>query len=153
MTLNQLIKVFNDIADRHYQINDFSDDQDFNIDADNAPDYPILVARGTNPSLLSSDNGYKTKSITFDVQVVDLVNKDMNSENDVMSDTLQILTDVVTELSNHPDYIEDELNIIGDIDFNPLWGVYDSDVTGWKIEIDIQQPNKSSYCTNPIQAK
>jgi len=153
MTLNQLIKVFADISDRHYQINDFSDEQDFNIDADNAPDYPILVARGRTPKLLSSDNGYKTKSIVFDVQVIDLVNKDMNNENDVMSDTLQILTDVVTELSNHPDYINDSLNIISDINFNPLWGVYDSDVTGWKIEIEIQQPNKVSYCTNPIAAK
>ena len=88
ITLNNVLNLFKDIADRHRQINDYEVSQDFNIDADDAPIYPILV---------------------------------VNS-----------------------------IDVINDISFDTLRGVYDSDVTGWKCTLEIETPNNRSYCSAPI---
>jgi hypothetical protein len=153
MTLNQLIILFKDIATRHEQVNDFAAVQDFNIDSDSSNEYPILVVNPTGVNLPKTENGYTSLLTTFDLQVIDLVNKNNNNEYEVLSDTQQILNDVVNELNTHPDYIDESIDIINDVTFEPLRGVYTSDVDGWKVSIEFEQPNKTSYCTNPIQAK
>ena len=153
MTLNQIIVLFKDIADRHEQVKDFAAKQDFNIDADNAPKYPILVINPTPAILPKTDNGFTSLTMAFDLQVIDLVNKDNNNELEVLSDTMQIINDIINELSTHPDYIEDGLEIVSDVTLEPLRGAYDSDVDGWKTSIEIMQPNKRSYCSAPITNK
>lgn len=150
MTLNQLIILFKDIAARHEQVNDFAAVQDFNIGADNAPDFPILVVNPTGANLPRTDNGYSSFITTFDLQVIDLVNKDNNNELEVLSDAQQILNDIVNEFNTHPYYIDSGIDTIGNIDFEPLRGVYTSDVDGWKISIELESPNKISFCSNPI---
>ena len=153
MTLNQLIILFKDIAARHEQVNDFAAVQDFDINNDSTNKYPILVVNPTDVNLPRTENGYTSLLSTFDLQVIDLVNKDNTNEIEVISDTQQILNDIVNEISTHPDYINDEIDIINDVSFEPLRGVYTSDVDGWKVSIEFEQPNKTSYCTNPIKAK
>jgi hypothetical protein len=153
MTLNQFILIYKDIAERHEQVNDFLAVQDFDITNDSTHSYPLLVVNPISSNLPRTENGYTSLNTTFDLQVIDLVNKNNNNDLEVLSDTQQILNDVVNELSTHPDYINDSIDIVGDVGFEPLRGVYTNDVDGWKVTIEFQQPNKISYCTNPIEAK
>ena len=153
MTINKIVELFRDLANRHEQIHDFAAVQDFNIDADDAPIFPILVVNPVSATLPKGENGYTSHSIVFDLQVIDLTNKDNNNELDVLSDTMQILTDVVIEFSTHPDYINDSLDLVSDISFDSLRGVYDSDVDGWKVQLEFEQPSKDSYCNIPINSK
>lgn len=151
MTLNQFIILFKDIAARHEQVNDFAAVQDFNIDADNAPKYPILVVNPVSANLPRTEGGYTSFVTTFDLQVIDLVNKNNNNDIDVLSDTMQILNDVVNEFNTHPYYLDAGIDTIGDISFDPLRGVYDSDVDGWRVSMELETPNKLSFCGNPIE--
>ena len=125
MTLNQLIILFKDIAARHEQVNDFAAVQDFNIDADSNNEYPILVVNPTGANLPRTENGYTSFVTEFDLQVIDLVNKSDNNTFDVMSDTQQILNDVVNEFNTHPYYLDSGIDTINDVTFDPLRGVYD----------------------------
>lgn len=150
ITLNQLITLYQDIATRHKQVNDFLAVQDFNIEMDNAPVYPLLVVNPVSANLPRTDNGYTSFNTTFELQVLDLVNKDNNNRMDVMSDTQQIITDVVNEFNTHPYYIDNSIDTISDISFDPIRGAYGGDVDGWKISITLQHPVQLSYCSAPV---
>ena len=151
MTLNQLIILYKDIATRHEMVNDFAAVQDFNIGADDAPTYPILVVNPTSANLPRTENGYTSFTTTFDLQIIDLVNKDNDNRMDVLSDTMQTINDVVNEFNTHPYYIDSGLDTIGDVSFAPLRGVYADDVDGWKVSMQLEHPNKLSFCGNPIE--
>ena len=150
-TLNNLILIFQDIAKRHNQVNDFECSQDFNIAADDAPTYPIIVVNPTGANLPKTDAGYTSFSTTFDFQCIDLVSKDNSNRNDVLSDTMQIINDCVSELSQHPYYNENSIDLINNVSFEPLRGKYDEDVDGWKISLELQTPNKVSWCGAPME--
>ena len=150
ITLNQLITLYQDIATRHKQVNDFLAVQDFNIEMDKAPVYPLLVVNPVSANLPRTDNGYTSFNTTFELQVLDLVNKDNNNRMDVMSDTQQIITDVVNEFNTHPYYIDNAIDTISDISFDPIRGAYGGDVDGWKISITLEHPVQLSYCSAPV---
>lgn len=150
ITLNQLITLYRDIATRHKQVNDFLVVQDFNIEMDKAPVYPLLVVNPVSANLPRTENGYTSFNTTFELQVLDLVNKDNDNRTDVMSDTQQIITDVVNEFNTHPYYIDNSIDTIGDINYEPIRGAYGGDVDGWKISITMEHPVQLSYCSAPI---
>ena len=151
MTLNNLILIFQDIAKRHKQVNDFACSQDFNIATEEAPNYPIFVVNPTGANLPKTDNGYSSFVTTFDFQCIDLVCKDNSNRREVLSDTMQIINDCIAQLNSHPYYIENSIGIINNISFDPLRGKYDEDVDGWKISIELEHPNKVSWCGSPMK--
>jgi len=151
MTVNQLIVIFRDIATRHKQVNSFKVSQDFNIDAEEQIHFPILVVNPTASELPKTENGYTSYSVSFDVQLIDLMNKDRDNEDDVISDTLTILKEIVNEFNTHPFYIDYSIDLVGNISFSPLRGVYDSDATGWRCTMELESPNKLSFCGSPIE--
>lgn len=153
ITLNNVLGLFENIAERHQQIFYYAEEQDFNIGTEEASNYPKLVVNPSTPVLPKGENGYSMLRFSIDLQVIDLLDKDMSNEKDVMSDTMQIITDIVTEFSSHPDYFEQGIDITNDITLESLRGVYDSDATGYKCTLEIEIPLKSSYCTNPVNAK
>lgn len=151
MTLNQLIVIFRDIATRHKQVHSFKMAQDFNIDAEEALRFPCLVINPTASQLPKTDNGYSMYSVTFDVQLLDLMNKDRDNEDDVMSDNLTILREIVNEFNTHPYYMDSGIDLVGNISFSTIRGAYDSDVTGWRCTMEMQSPNRLSFCGSPIE--
>jgi len=150
MTLNQLLVVFRDIATRHKQVHSFKIAQDFNIDAEEALTFPCLVVNPITSELPKTENGYTMYSIKFDVQLLDLMNKDRDNEDDVISDNLTILREIVNEFNTHPYYMDSGIDLIGTISFRTIRGAYDSDVTGWRCEMEMQSPNRLSFCGSPI---
>ena len=150
ITLNNLINLYKDIANRHEQINGFMAVQDFDIDTV-SQHYPILVVSPTSANLPRTDGGYTSFTTTFDLQVIDLVEKDESNRNEVLSDTQQILNEVINEFNTHPYYMDQGIDTISDINFEPLRGVYNTQSDGWKISITLELPNKISFCGTPIE--
>ena len=148
-TINQLISVFKDIATRHYQINGFGIGDSWEIGADKAYMHPVLWINPTTANMPSTDTGYKTFEIDFDVRVFDLVHKDESNENEVLSDTIDILKDIITEFKGHPYYVNSQLNIIGDISFEAFTEEFDEEVSGWLCEISLMTPILTSFCGIP----
>jgi len=148
-TVNQLISVFKDISTRHYQINGFGIGDNWENGASEAKMHPVLWINPTTASMPSSDNGYKTFEIDFEVRVFDLVNKDESNENEVLSDCIDILKDIITEFKGHPYYVNSQLNIIDDINFEAFTEEFDEEVSGWVCEISLMTPVLTSFCGIP----
>ena len=148
-TINQLISVFKDIATRHYQINGFGIGDSWEIGADKAYMHPVLWINPTTANMPSTDTGYKTFEIDFDVRGFDLVHKDESNENEVLSDTIDILKDIITEFKSHPYYVNSQLNITGDISFEAFTEEFDEEVSGWLCEISLMTPILTSFCGIP----
>ena len=150
-TLNDIIRAFQDIGERHLQIKTFFVGQDFDLGNDTARN-SILAVNPISAVLPKTDGGYTSYAVDFTVKVLDLVNKDMSNELEVMSDGLEILKDIVSELNTHPYYIESSFDIIGDVSFEPARGVFDSDLTGWECTFTLEAPNYRYFCGLPMDA-
>ena len=150
-TLNNVLNLFKDIADRHKQINGYKSVQNFDIDTSEGGKLPLLAVNPVGLLLPRGENGYKMLAFSIDMQVIDLLNKDLSNENDVLSDTAQIITDIITEFSSHPTYFNLGIDITNDISLDPLRGVYDTDLTGYKCTMDLEVPVNTSYCSNPVE--
>tara|TARA_R110002167_G_scaffold331344_2_gene538049 strand:+ start:664 stop:1143 length:480 start_codon:yes stop_codon:yes gene_type:complete len=149
-TLNNLISIFESIADRHEQINYFFRGQDYDINPLDISQFAMLTVKPESAVMPKTDNGYSSLSVVFTVKCIDLVSKGITNQPDVESDTLSILRDVVIEFNQHPLYMDSDFNIVGDVSLEPLTGVFDQALTGWETTITIEAPNKSSYCSNPV---
>ena len=147
-TVNQLISVFKDISTRHYQINGFGVGDNWENGTIEKM-HPVLWINPTTATMPSSDNGYKTFEIDFEVRVFDLVNKDESNEKEVLSDCIDILKDIITEFKGHPYYVNSQLNIIDDINFEAFTEELDEEVSGWVCEISLMTPVLTSFCGIP----
>ena len=150
-TLNDIVRAFQDIGERHLQIKTFFVGQDFDLGNDTARN-SILAVNPISAVLPKTEGGYTSYAVDFTVKVLDLVNKDMSNELEVMSDGLEILKDIVSELNTHPYYIESSFDIIGDVNFEPARGVFDSDLTGWECTLTLEAPNYRFFCGLPMDA-
>jgi len=150
ITLNNINNIFEDIADNHLQVHEFFIGQDYDIAASKKMNHVLLVINPSGAVLPKTDNGYTTNTIDYNLKVVDLVSKDLSNQQEVLSDTHSIIKDVVIMLNQNPDFHEMSLNIIGDVNLNPLDGVFDTDVTGWETTLTIETPLALSYCKTPI---
>jgi hypothetical protein len=149
-TLNNINDIFVDIATNHQQIFEIFIGEDYDVAASKKMNHALLIVNPSGASLPNTDNGYTSQTIDYTIKVVDLVNKDLSNQQEVLSDTLSIIKDVVIVLSQNPDYFDLNLNIISDVDFNPLNGVLDTDVTGWETTFTLEFPAKLGYCHTPM---
>ena len=151
-TVQQLISVWKDIATRHYQINGFGIGDDWEVGASEAKMHPVLWINPVSATMPESEfAGYKTFEIDFEIKVFDLVNKDETNENEVLSDTIDILKDCITELKGHPYYTNSQLDIVDDITFEPFTEEFDEEVSGWSAEITFKSPVLRSWCGLPME--
>ena len=149
-TVNQLISVFKDIATRHYQINGFGIGDDWENGASEEKMHPVLWINPVTANMPESEStGYKTFEIDFEVRVFDLVSKGESNENDVLSDCIDILKDIILEFKGHPYYVNSQLNIIDDISFEAFTEEFDEDVSGWVCELSLMTPILNSFCGIP----
>lgn len=145
-TVNKLIEVWKDIATRHYQINSFGIGNDWEIGVSTAEMHPTLWIEPVTATMPSGDHGYQTFEIDFEVRVFDLVNKNESNENDVLSDTIDILKDIIIQFKEHPFYVESQIDIINDISFESFTEEFDDEVSGWLCEISLMTPVLTTYC-------
>ncbi len=152
-TYNNIIDVLRDIANRHYNINTFGVGQNWDIGASETM-YPLLWMKPISAKLVASTQlgSYPIKERVIEIRCLDLVNKGEDNLNDVLSDTEQILTDVVNELSQNPYYITSQLGLIGDIDFSPLQEYSDDETSGHVVQLKFRTLNRNTFCGLPMDA-
>lgn len=150
MTLEQIILLFNDIADRHKQINKFIVSEDYNLGEIDDNDFPLLAVVPTNPNLPKDVNGFSMFTMDLEIKLLDLVNDDLDNKIHVYSDSIEILKDIVNEFATHPYYHDLGVDIISDASMEKLDGFTDLDLYGYGTELTIASPNKISFCGSPI---
>jgi hypothetical protein len=135
VTLNNLIDLFAEISAANVGIKSHSFGDIWEID---------VTERNYAVSHLSIENAqYLANEIQYDFKlyVMDLVSKDEGNENDVLSDTLQIIGDFVSVLQNSR-----TINIDTNTDYRLQEGItcqpfterFDDDVSGWVADISIR---------------
>jgi len=149
LTYNNIISVFEDIAERHYQINTFFVGDSWEEDASTVV-YPLLAVNPTGANMNKGENGYAVFEITMNVLLSDLVFKGEENENDVISDTLQIIQDIIVEFNQHPYYTNSRFDVVNDLNFTPFTERNDDEVSGWQVEMVLRTPNIRSFCGIPV---
>lgn len=142
MTYNEIIKDFKYIADNHKQIKRFGNGmiEDINTFTTQAEFLPVLwivpqsVTLGTNAMVY-----------TIRVLVFDMVESDDTNTDEVLSDTLSVLNDVVQLFKNN----FDDYSVINEpqaIPFNQRFVDYCS---GWYADVNIETNIMNSLCQIP----
>jgi hypothetical protein len=149
---------FRNLADTHKQLNSYglgdidqisywtqSRDKQENTDYQ-SPFYPLLYVV---PSSVQNDLQYKTWG--FNTLVMDIVERDLDNQIDVLSDTNQILQDVISQFrlsvtnvfGNYYQkyYLDDEVTCI------PFLEKYDDMTNGWNGELKIKTMTPLDRCS------
>ena len=112
--------------------------------------YPLMHV-GTQTANYSKN----TLNYNFQIIVMDLVSKDERNEEDVLSDMLQVIGDVISRLKNS-DYDADYDNFRHDIVIQdsiacePFTERFDNEVTGWTANVSINVDFNASACSGDI---
>jgi hypothetical protein len=140
-TLNNLVDVFQNIAENHAQINSFGFGEVWNIASQTVTNYPLLWAQ-----LLSNKLGNNT--ITYKVRVffMDLVTTDLTNETEVKSNAIQILNGIYYLLRDYYD-----LEPLFDVNVTPFQEKFNDRVAGAYADIDIEVPNTFGWCDEPMR--
>ena len=140
VTLNQLIGKLQTIATNHEQLNSFFFGDIADLGTESPTQYPVLFA-----DVAPSNFTYKVIGLNLQIMVMDIVKKDLSNENDVMSDTLQIIEDVIIELRNPSEIflIQDSINL------TPFMDSQGDEVAGWTANITINIPSNYNSCAVP----
>jgi hypothetical protein len=78
-----------------------------------------------------------------------MVSKGLENEQDVLSDTLQILSDVVTIIRQDSTYF-DMFEINESLTATPIKDHYQDEVAGWVCTISLEIENAYNLCVVPI---
>jgi len=149
-TIDGILNIFKSIADRHYMINDFGSGPSSNIGADRALKFPYLWVEYIPNSVILSQNANPIATYSFDILVMDKINKGDTNYQDCMSDTDAIMNTVLIELSKASYIREKRMNFFGTITKSPAQQITDDNVNGWVTTVNVQMPLSFTECSIPI---
>ena len=146
LSYNQINDLFQAITDAHYQLKRFGSGElseaDVNVFVKESTNYPMLWLTPVNVQTANNTLNY-----SLNLLVVDVVDKDKNNEQQVLSDNLQIALDIVRLLR----YTEDEFNIVDEPVITPFAGRYGEWLAGWALEINLQVDFQLNDCDIPYE--
>jgi len=141
-TYNQVLDQIKTIAENHEQINFYGEGDLWEIATSGTINYPVFWAQTITSELENGQIGYG-----FTFLCMDIVQTGEGNESDVLSDTLQVLTDVISNLKwGNIDEID-----IDDVVFSPtpFTDRFTDQVSGWSIDVMIRTPFKWNKCEIP----
>jgi hypothetical protein len=149
------------MATSHPQVNGFGYGPLYDIVGQEI-NYPYLwVLNEDSHTLVYSENNiqYNSLDYTFVLRVADKVNDqpnvyNANGENsnnglEVVSDTAQILTDLINSMAQDSLNIFNEIEILEDVDIEPFFHEDSGDVNGHQATITLRVPN-DNQCITPL---
>lgn len=146
VTLEQLYNLFREVGKKHKHINTTTVGDIFEVDLVETT-YPLMHIGTQTASFSRAQLTYR-----FQVIVMDLVSKDESNEEEVLSDMLQVIGDVLSGLLNkdfdtaYNDFRQ-EVRISESISCEPFTERFDNEVTGWTATVDIAVGFDASACS------
>jgi len=160
ITFRNVVGFLETIADKHYTINSFHSGlmDEVDINKLGAEDYSILYAE---PGTATIDRGVMTYNFT--IYVLDMINDEVgdapNNQRlgrlDTLSESLQILNDVINEFHQNlyvSSWVDDEVVLNLPINCDPFTARFDNLLTGWSATISMQVNNPNNLCIIPAEA-
>ena len=161
ITYKNIIEDFNTISTNHFLIKSFHsgmlDDVDLNkLDQS---DFPILYVEPGNTNI---DKGVMT--YTFTVFTMSLIKEDLSNREEVWSEMLQIMQDIIAEFRQNLSvqtsggdsgkkfsYVPNEVVLNMPINAEPFTVRFSNMLTGWNATFTMQVNNANSLCNAPIE--
>ena len=152
LSYNQVIKQLNDFADAHKQIKSFGNGNLWEVVQHNQLtnfNYPLMWI---NDQPASMGNGDFTWN--FQVLIMDIVRKDETNENEVKSDCVQILIDLIA-------YFEQLNTTNNNVNFNQVQLIrsgsvemfterFEDELSGATLQLGLRFPQNYNFCEIPI---
>ena len=144
VTLENLYKLLKDVAGANLLVSTTTIGDIFEVDLVETS-YPLLHI-GTS----SASYGLNTLTYSFQLIVMDLVDKDEANEEEVLSDTLQIIGAIrYTNATEYTDFLH-VVRIDDNISCEPFTERFDNEVSGWTATINIEVDFDASACSGQI---
>lgn len=141
-TFIQVTDLITEIASNHRQINSVGRGDQWEIATSGVVNYPMFWAVPQGTTVGKGQIGYK-----FQFIVMDLVQIGEGNETDVLSDTHQILTDVLTDIKfGQHDEIDLDQDTFNSSQFTEK---FDDVVSGWTCDVTIWTPFAWGTCSIP----
>jgi len=152
-TYNNVINTLKCIGNQHLEIKSTTTGDITDIDLEKNTLFPLYHI---NP--VSVDVGMSEKTFNFQLFVMDIVDADGDAEQTVLSDTLQIITDIIAILK-HGEILygydashgeEERYFVDDDFSIEPFTERFDNSVTGWIVDVGIIVESELNSCDIPI---
>jgi hypothetical protein len=141
---NQLIDYLNSFANQHQQIKSFGNGFRYDINnimtIDN--EFPFLYVEPLSHTFIEFTQNYNIR-----VYCMDLKQKDSSNETEIISDTLQILNDLVKYIKND---VTNDWDIINQPVAIPNTNYGVEFCTGWFIDLTVQVTINDTDCDIPL---
>jgi len=144
--------IFKDFVDRSLELEGYGFG---NIDQINSEvlEYPYLwvdpdrtrVIRNTSPK-----SGFSAMEVEIEVIVADKLRSDVTNEVETISDVNEIILSAITELSQHPYYVKNNVSLSRDIDIVNEWRRNDDIVNRAVARLTLRWPFSYTYCSQPV---
>lgn len=131
------------IANSHQQINTFGQGDQWEVATSGTVTYPMFWAVTQGSEIKKGEIGYK-----FQFLVMDLVGVGEGNENDVLNDTHQILTDVLSELK-WGGYTDIDIKMADTFSAQAFTEKFDESVSGWTCDVTIWTTHNWNSCAIP----
>ena len=151
-TYNNVLESLLCMASRHKFIEQVDAGDIWQVDLEKNTSYPYFHVVTDNVQTQDAQMIFN-----FQLIIMDLVEPGLNNEQQVQSDTLQILVDIVSAFKNgtimspiqngevNPTYYVD-----GDFTFNPFTERFDNAVTGWTLDLGVHIDYLFPACVDPF---
>ena len=151
LSINKIVSIFRDLSLRQKMVADFGYGPTYNIGASRQMKFPYIWVEQNSTTTSKSDNGYKEAYLTFTIFCMDKISMGDDNYDEIISDTHYILDTIIQEISQHKYYIDMNLSIDGDINFDPVVEGTDDNVNGWQADITLKMPIRYTPCNSPIE--
>ena len=153
ITYNQLIAIFEDFQKRHYNLYTFFSGDIYKLEDKEDIQYPLLAVFPGNVTANKTNEYIRSISYNYNIIVGDVLKNDDTNEDELRSDTLQIIMDLLAELNQDPFYQSNNIIIETSSNCEPFTEKLDDIITGWNVGITIIVPFKYTPCTAPHTKK
>tara|TARA_R100000329_G_scaffold31940_2_gene29598 strand:+ start:737 stop:1249 length:513 start_codon:yes stop_codon:yes gene_type:complete len=161
ITYKNIIDDFSTIATNHFQINSFHSGllDEVDIDKMDQSNFPILYVE---PGTTTADTGMLTYN--FNVFVMNKIKEDLSNREEVWSEMLQIMQDIIAEFKQNLSlqrtggdsgkkysYVPGEVVLQTPINIDPFSVRFANMLTGWSSTLSLEVNNPNSLCNAPIE--
>ena len=152
-SLNKLIELIGLVSRNHRMVKDFRNGPLWDMNALKDLQTPYIWCEEAQSRITIGNGSHKTGLYTFRLYCMDRIQKDQSNYQEILSDTKFILDTIITELDQHPLFIQLGLSIDqGDVVFEPVYEETDVNANGHMVEFTFRFPIRYTPCNVPIDA-
>lgn len=141
VSTRNLYKIFRDIQLNHKELNDYGMGDIYRVNERQNLTHPTLWV-----DLFSADISHNMIVVGARIYVFDITDQSDFAEEDIQSDTLHMLNDVITVLRNHYELINHNFTV----NSNFFKHSFNDRVAGWLVEVDLEVPTIYGECDMPL---